>query len=288
MSGLKSAVDRLKKQYVHYYDRKTKGLTFLIQDYAIDCYFRNSEACVVAFAPKTKSYRRPVHERPGWGTTFLAKRGVSAIHVKSGEACWYRKPQLEQFFQDACASGLFDRFQKVMTYGGSMGGFGALSFAGLTKSKAVLSINPQVNLGPSVRDWETRFKSAMKQNWDDHLCEIDEQIQNVELPVVVYDRYHFEDRKQVDLVKSDHLVRLNVPFLGHQMPAHLLEMRVLNDLFSQCLAGELDRHSFYAGIRSRRNLLRYRNTLLAKARDNEHRLRVIQHCLTESDLLGIA
>lgn len=264
------------------------GVAFHFQDYSVEVWDRGPQALVATFAPKTKSYRRPASERPAWGADFLKGRGVSGLHVKSGQACWYRKPQLEVFFLRARAAGLFDAFDTVMTYGGSMGGFGALSFAGLCKAQAVLSINPQVNLGPAVRDWETRFKGAMQFGWDDDLTNIDRQLRAVRRPVLVYDAYHLQDRKQADLVTVPQAIRINVPFVGHQMPRHLLNMRVLGTLFDAVLSDTLDRTAICQALRKRRQLLRYRETLLEKAGPSLKRRTIIETALPLDAMIGSA
>ena len=141
------------------------GMRFLIDGYALDFHYRTPAALVVAFAARAESYPLP-GTQPAWGEEFLRKRGVSALHVSPDMSCWYRRPALEVFFTAARDAGLFAAFGTVMTYGGSMGGFGALSFSGLAQAQRCLALNPQIALGPSVRSWERRYPEALAQDWE--------------------------------------------------------------------------------------------------------------------------
>jgi hypothetical protein len=256
---------------------KNRGYMFITGDYAIEVHHRHDFDLVVTFSPRSPSkWKKPAAQRKAWGAAFIASRGASAIHVKSGRNSWYRGQELKNFFLRARDEGLFAQFSNKMTYGGSMGGFGALSFSGIIGATCCLAYNPQINLGPSVRHWENRFASASKLDWSDDICDIDGQIANVSLPVVVYDPCYSLDRMQVDLLSSEHVLRLRVPFVGHRMPEHLLNMKMLTWLFDQCRSGSIDISEFYKRARARRQLNRYYECMITAAGENNNRRQIIE------------
>jgi len=67
---------------------------------------------------------------------------------------------LLDFFIQMNKSGFFHGFEQVMTYGGSMGGYGALAYADAVNAGVVLSINPQATLSERLAPWETRFSQG--------------------------------------------------------------------------------------------------------------------------------
>ena len=241
------------------------GCRFALDGYDVDVLLRSESDLIVGFAPRNSIYPAAT-EAPAWGEGFLKKLGVSAFHVRPKKSCWYLGRDLQGFMRSASSTGLFSTWSNVMTYGGSMGGFAALAYARTVSARRVLSMNPQLNLGPSVRTWEDRFPEALEQDWTSDLTRIEEQVRDVETLVLVYDPYHRQDRRQVDLMTSPHAIRLKIPFVGHMMATHMKDLSVLGPVFRQTLRGEIDVQAFYRQIRGRRHLPRYRSRMTGVAR----------------------
>jgi hypothetical protein len=81
---------------------------------------------------------------------------------------------------------------------------------------------------------------------------------------------------QVDLLSSEHVLRLRVPFVGHRMPEHLLNMKMLTWLFDQCRSGSIDISEFYKRARARRQLNRYYECMITAAGENNNRRQIIE------------
>ncbi|MFN3526785.1 MAG: hypothetical protein ACK4YU_11895 [Paracoccus sp. (in: a-proteobacteria)] len=281
-----AAVEKLLKKY-DAVTLENGGIEFLMEGHSVEFHDRGQHQLTVTFTARMpEKWKKPATARKGWGYDFLKNKGYSALHVKSDRNTWYRLPSILKFFEDARDAQLFSDFDHVMTYGTSMGGFGALAFAGIAQADTVLSYNPQINLGPRVRDWEIRFNSATKYDWDHPMCDLSAQIKDVALPVVIYDPFYKLDRKQVEILSGDHIVRLRVPFVGHHMPDHLLELGVLGWVYSQCRNGNIDEAEFYRRVRDRRKLLRYRNIMLETAKTKPERLTKIDRLLPEAEMIG--
>ena len=163
-----------------------------------------------------------------------------------------------------------------------MGGFGAMSFAGISRAKSCLSMNPQINLGAGVRSWETRFDAALQQDWTGPLCDIGRQIKSTKT-VVVYDPYFSLDRRQVELIDGA-FTALKVPFVGHNIPVHLVHMKLMEPLFDDVLAGQCDPARYWKPLRLRRTLKRYRNVLQERASASPRRLAIIEANLKAATL----
>lgn len=242
----------------------SEGRRFHLDGYDIDFLLRSDSDLTVAFAPRHANYSPP-HEAPAWGEGFLRKLGASACHVRPKKSCWYLGDDLQVFMEAAAGLGLFRSWHNVMTYGGSMGGFGALAYAKTVSARRILSMNPQLNLGATVRDWEDRFPEALQQDWSGARCRIEQQVADAETLVFVYDPYHAQDRRQVDIARLPHAIKLKIPFVGHMMATHMKDLRVLETIFDQTRSGKVDEHAFYRQIRARRSLPQHQSRLLKLA-----------------------
>lgn len=252
------------------------SVTFRVPGYAIDYVFRSRRGLVITFDHMQAADVAIPGKRLGWGHAFIAKRGLSALHVKPLTNCWYRRPSIEAFFTAFGDSALPGVFETVMTYGGSMGGFGALSFARLARARRCLALNPQIHLGPSVRDWETRFDIALKQDWTGPLCDVARQIEGVETVAIAYDPWHAPDRRHVELLGDARIVRLRLPFVEHNIPYHLVGMKIAGPVFDACLDGTITEAMFRDLARARRSLPRYREIMLARAGERRGMVRRIE------------
>lgn len=265
-------------------ERDARTVRFLLDGYTLDLNVRAPESLVVTFDPRSDTYP-PSATRDPWAGTYVQRRRLSGLHVKPDQSCWYLRPCLAEFFQDAREAGLFDAFGQVMTYGGSMGGFAALAYAGLTGARRVLSMNPQINLGPSVRSWETRFTTAVDLDWTQPICDVAAHVKAVETLAVAFDPYDRPDRRHAEMIGAPQMIALHVPFVGHRIPAHLQRMNLLNDLFTQTLAGQIDMPAFFRGARERRSLLRYKRVMLSFAKGKAARVERLERLLPADELL---
>lgn len=266
--------------------QRTAAAALTLPGYTVEIYLRDPAQMVVCFDSRADRYP-PSQTRPAWAHGFLEKRGLSALHVKPDQSCWYRQPAVRDLLQAARDAGLFAAFDRVMTYGGSMGGFGALSFADTVQASTCLALNPQVNLGPEVRDWETRYPEALKQDWTGPLCDLGTTTANTAHVITVLDPRYMPDRRQVELIANPRMTRLHIPFVRHRIPAHINALHMLKRLFADSLAGQVNPAWFHRAARDRRKLLRYRNEMLRRTQGNPARRARLERLLPPADgLLG--
>lgn len=75
-----------------------------------------------------------------WGDVFFEKSGISAIGICATSANWFPPEDMDRAIQ-AIRNLIGDR--RVITYGSSMGGYGALKFSKKLRAHATLAFSPQ-------------------------------------------------------------------------------------------------------------------------------------------------
>lgn len=214
------------------------------------------------------------HNKPGdrsddlvWGEAFLAKRGYSVLGVNRQVSNWYRAADLHAVLNALKDRGFFARYRRVMFYGASMGGFAALAFAALSPGCIVLAHNPQSTLRPRDTPWETRYRFARALDWEGEFSDGAVGARCAARVYVSYDPFHDADRRHVDRLDSQNLVKLRVPLVGHQMALWLQRMGLLAEVFDSALAASLTTARFCTLARARFHLPHY---LLALAQRVRH------------------
>src|SRR5262249_48609659 len=100
---------------------------------------------VITFYPFSDTFSLDVQ---GFGEDFFVKRGIDSIHIIPRANNWYQYPEL------LAAAEAVRRFaasyDKVITYGSSMGAYAAIRLGGEVGAEAALAISPQYSMDPTV------------------------------------------------------------------------------------------------------------------------------------------
>jgi tetratricopeptide (TPR) repeat protein len=104
----------------------------------------DGRVCVVTFSNWTA---RPRRDRPGFGERFLCDRGLSAVYVTSAGNDWWQYEEMERLGPLLC--GIRQRYPRLVTYGSSMGAYGAILFAPDCQADAVIAASPQCSIDPA-------------------------------------------------------------------------------------------------------------------------------------------
>jgi len=204
---------------------------------------------------------KPALEEEVWGGEYLRKKGHSILGVNRQRNDWYLSEDLHQTLTAIAEAGSFSQFRRVIFYGGSMGGFGALTFARLVPGCTVIAHNPQSTLHPAKTPWETRYNAGREYDWDGAFGDGAAGAAHASKVYVTYDPYCTEDRLHVDRLSQHNLVRLRVPFVGHQMPVWLQQLKLLGRIFESASDHSLTSEQFRQWARIRPQLGRYWLTL---------------------------
>ncbi len=151
-----------------------------------------------------------------WGDTLFDKIGVSAIGIVTTEPNWYPKLDLEQAIR-AINSHVGDR--KVITYGHSQGGYGALKASAALNASIVIASGPQYSINPDDLEgnghWYTKYYNRLLLNGT--AIERDDLAGETYL---LYDPFHETERYNINriLAVCPNLNTVIFPFSNHLIP----------------------------------------------------------------------
>ena len=227
------------------------------ENYVLEGYIYNTRRLMVTFEHASENPNRADVFRYGWGSKRFRGQRVSHICVKPKASNWYRNPDLAVALTNLRDNGMFDQFETIVTYGGSMGGFAALAYADLIKATTVLALNPQTTLDLTKVPWETRFEEAQAQDWTGPYSDAVGKSVAAKQVLCVYDPFTPRDAMHVGRLDQPNLVHLRAPFLGHGIAEPLHELGILWRLLMWVRTDEVDLPCFYKELRGRKKLIRY-------------------------------
>lgn len=223
----------------------------IIGDYIID-YFPAGGILVVTFEPAgIKPDKRLNSRRDGWGQKFILGEGHALLSVKGARTDWYRGRELHDFFNGVVFRNIAKSHDKVMFYGASMGGYGAIAFSQAAPGATVLTYSPQSTLRPDLVPWETRYAEGRAADWTGDFSDAADSVSAAHRIYIAYDAFYALDRKHVERLNAPNVVGLRTPCAGHKVDIMLSKTRQIKAVFRACMD---DRPELYRGIiRSRRN-----------------------------------
>lgn len=182
----------------------------------------NSQICVVTF--DSYSDTRSL-ERPGFGQHFLEQHGIDAIHVIARANEWYQHDEILEICRAIAA--ITRTYERVYTYGSSMGGYAAIRFGERVHARAAVALSPQFSVDKAVVPFEHRWKGdaeritfAVERRKADSFAP---------LAYVSYDPFDL-DRRHVELFRlKTKLIEFVIPHGGHPVTGFLAEAGVLGE-----------------------------------------------------------
>ena len=112
-----------------------------------------AEVAVVSFDCYTE---QDTLDRPGFGETFFRGLDLPAFYILHRRNRWFQHPELGTAL--AALQPHLAGYRKVIVYGSSMGGFGALAYGGLLGAHVGLALSPQYSVDPNVAPFEHRWR----------------------------------------------------------------------------------------------------------------------------------
>ncbi len=223
---------------------------------------RGKHQLVVSFDNLSDAGNRR-YDREPWGGKFLADSGWSHLGIYSQVPHWFRDQGLIEMLEKLKSDGFFGQFERVAFCGTSMGGFGALTFSGLSPGATVIAFSPQTTLNEGLVPWETRFAKGRAADWSLPYSDAAEQTGAAARIYVVHDPFHVLDRKHFERLRGANVIGLRGFGLGHKSALLLRKMDVLKPIMSEAFAGTLSEQGFYRMIRARKNIYLYRQNIEA-------------------------
>lgn len=188
---------------------------------------------------------RPAPTYP-WAFQAVKKTGHSHLAiVMTGANDWFRHPDLAQFFNELRGLGFFDCFKRVVFYGASMGGYGALAYSAACPGAEVVVYSPQTSLDPAVVPFETRFRDGYAAgDWSGAFCDAAEMAKLAEKVTVFTDPYHRLDALHTRRLPVHNLVWHKCPHFGHMPARRFRDMGILGEVSRHAWQGTLDARCF--------------------------------------------
>lgn len=98
---------------------------------------------------------KPSFQSSGFAERWLAKVGISAIEVKVSSNHWFQTSETDEAM--AVISEIAGAFRRVVTYGSSMGGYGAIACSRAIGAHTAVAVSPQWTVDPEKLPWEKRW-----------------------------------------------------------------------------------------------------------------------------------
>lgn len=211
------------------------------------CLFEDSGACIVTFGSYTDDFNL---DREGFGEEFFKKNRISAVHIINGNNIWYNYPNFNHAIE--CINKKVSRFKKIITYGSSMGGFGAIFYAEKLNAEEVIAISPQYHIAPKIVKFENRWDPLIRENnlLREGYIHGSDRIK----PVVIYDPLDL-DRLHYLLIKKYYpkAREIKIKHSGHPCGAYLEETGFLKNIILSVVNGNLKINELTFQIRNCKN-----------------------------------
>ena len=189
--------------------------------------------------------------REGQGEAFFDKYKISSVHFISTDNHWWQSVDFEAGLKVVKALLEGRGIKDIVTYGSSMGGYGALAASGVLNAIRVIAITPQFTVDPEIVPWDRRFiKDARKLTfiYDDlalHMAQTD--------IVIISDPFFEVDQRHVNMIGDLRPIRqLSVAFAEHFVAPAVVDCGLLSQTILGLVLGELDFKWFRNALRKAR------------------------------------
>ena len=205
----------------------------------------------------------------GWA--MVKALGWSHLCMACEHDTWFRDNRVFGFFDQLIDDGFFERFDTVIFYGAGSCGYAAAAFSVAAPGARVLAIQPQATLDPRVAEWDDRFVTMRRTDFDSRFGYAPDMLDAAEQAFVLYDPDIDLDAMHAALFTRPNVTKFRMRYLGPQIDAALMQMNVLLRCLAQLSAGKLTRLSLARLYRARRDMGGYQYSLLkATLRDDRH------------------
>lgn len=204
-------------------------------------YFARSPLLIVTFDNRKSTSQDG--DRLPWGMSFAKSMNASHLGVMTKRRNdWFRNSDLFDFFDSLRDIEFFKRFHKVIFYGSSMGGFGALTFAAACPNSHIVVMCPQTTLSKDSVPWETRYeKGYARGDWTDpRYLDGVEGARLARRVDVFADPYFKPDWGHVQRLTSANVNLMRLPFQKHSVPNILTQIPGFTEFLRALMLGTFD------------------------------------------------
>ena len=172
-----------------------------------------------------------------FGEVFLRRKGIDAYHVLNAHTDWFQSPDILRALEAIRAD--LPPGRPVVTYGSSMGGYGALLGSGPLDAARVLAVAPQFSIDRDIVPTEVR--------WSDHAARIGTFIHDIEARIssgatiyTLHDPRNYDQLQMNMFAVRTNWTRLHLPYGGHTPLMVLQQGGILTDLIDDIIYDRMD------------------------------------------------
>lgn len=240
-------------------------------------FVERGKTLVVTFENLDHIYDRKDDRMP-WGYGFVVSRGWSTLGLMAHGWTWYRDEQVFDFFDRLRDEGFFDRFDKVVFYGASMGGYAASIFSAAAPGATVVTISPQATLDREIAPWEARYHKAWRRDFSGRYAYAPDMVAEATDVHIFYDPRMAADAMHASLFRGENIRKYRCRFLGHRIASLWISLDLLKPVVEGCVTGELTSETFYKWMRARREHPRFQKELLHTLMEMNRPGLIAQYC----------
>ncbi|WP_443751191.1 hypothetical protein [Asticcacaulis solisilvae] len=234
---------------------------------------RHPETLFVTFTPRQ-------NDRPeGFGEAFFQKLSVNAIYVVSKWNHWWNTPEFETALLAVADFVATLRPPRLITYGSSMGGLGALLAAHYLDPTETLAVCPQYSMDTRIVPFEKRWKvyTANITFGPDLMASVPSKGKTYIFVDLLFD----SDRRHLEMIRAVRGVTpIPVNFAGHDVAGRLNKYGILSSTLEAIVAAPLDQHHLIRTIRASRQASAHYWSMLGTRALNTGRIRLAKHAAT--------
>jgi tetratricopeptide (TPR) repeat protein len=194
----------------------------------------SSPYLLITFAPSTLT----ANGNRFWGDNLVAKTNIAAVGLIAKKPNWYPRASVEAA-EFRCREYVQSYSERV-TYGASMGAFGAIRYARLFGATTSIAFAPQYSINPKlVQEWDRRFTRYFDADIDPSSTISGSDVSCV--TYLFYDKFYEVDRRSAELISAinDKVRLINVPMVGHQPIELFSGTKKAIKMLDACRSGDL-------------------------------------------------
>ena len=191
---------------------------------------RQSETLIISFAPRQD--RQSI-----WGSSFLQRFGTALLGLVDYRASWFPAADMATVLE--AVRPLLAPYRRIILYGFSMGGYGALKYSARLGAEAVLAFSPQYSIHPAeVGAFDPR---RARKFFNPHLHE-GMRIAPGDIggqALIFHDPLFYDDRRHAELIRAvaPEAVPVLAPFTNHDTIRFAVEIGMVEPLLRELATG---------------------------------------------------
>lgn len=241
-----------------------KGFYIAHDQFALQHTYRGSQTLYVSF-DNLASIRADTRIRDPWGYGFAASSGWSSLGALSFRPNWFRVEAFYDEMRSLADRGFFERFQRVVFSGTSMGAYAACAFSSLAPGSTVVAFSPQSTLASDLAGWDLRYPAGSASDWSGPFADAAQELGQARRAWIVYDPDVAEDSRHVQRFTGQNVTLLRARYSSHFTAQFLRQVGVLSAFVRGCAADNMTEARFYRLYRTGRHHRRYLGGVMARA-----------------------